>query len=148
MTAGTHLAGAALTASLLRGFGVEGGLIEGLAFAPGIGPASRQPAGSPPGRGSPARPLPRASAVREEYTNGYTEAMRTRVARWGHSLAVRIPKPLAEATGLRLGEEVILEVGGEGLVLRPLRLDDLLEAITEANRHEEVDWGPATGREA
>jgi antitoxin component of MazEF toxin-antitoxin module len=43
---------------------------------------------------------------------------------------------------------VILEVGGEGLVLRLLRLDDLLEAITEANRHEEVDWGPATGREA
>jgi len=31
---------------------------------------------------------------------------------------------------------------------RPLRLDDLLEGITEANRHEEVDWGPATGREA
>jgi antitoxin MazE len=88
------------------------------------------------------------SAARQEYTNGYTEAMRTRVARWGHSLAIRIPKPLAEATGLRPGEEVILEVGGEGLVLRPLRLDDLLEAITEANRHEEVDWGPATGREA
>jgi len=88
------------------------------------------------------------AAAREEYTNSYTEAMRTRVARWGHSLAIRIPKPLAEATGLRPGEEVILEVGEEGLVLRPLRLDDLLEAITEANRHEEVDWGPATGREA
>jgi antitoxin MazE len=72
------------------------------------------------------------SAARQEYTNGYTEAMRTRVARWGHSLAVRIPKPLAEATGLRPGEEVILEVGGEGLVLRPLRLDDLLEGV----RHE------------
>jgi antitoxin MazE len=88
------------------------------------------------------------SAAQEEYTNGHTEAMRTRVARWGHSLAIRIPKPLAEATGLRPGEKVILEVEGEGLVLRPLRLDDLLEAITEANRHEEVDWGPATGREA
>lgn len=33
MTAGTHLAGAALTASLLRGFGVEVGLLEGLALA-------------------------------------------------------------------------------------------------------------------
>jgi hypothetical protein len=30
MTSGTHLAGAALTASLLRGFGVEVGLLEGL----------------------------------------------------------------------------------------------------------------------
>ncbi len=33
MTAGTHLAGAALTASLLRGFGVEVGLVEGVALA-------------------------------------------------------------------------------------------------------------------
>ncbi|WP_460170241.1 metal-dependent hydrolase, partial [Thermus sp. FJN-A] len=33
MTAATHLAGAALTASLLRGFGVEVGLLEGLALA-------------------------------------------------------------------------------------------------------------------
>ncbi len=74
--------------------------------------------------------------------------MRTKVARWGHSLAVRIPKPLAEAIGLRPGQEVVLEAGGEGLVLRPLRLDDLLEAITETNRHEEVDWGPAVGSEA
>lgn len=33
MTAATHLAGAALTASLLRGFGVEVGLVEGVALA-------------------------------------------------------------------------------------------------------------------
>ncbi len=33
MTAGTHLAGAALTASLLRGMGVEVGLLEGVALA-------------------------------------------------------------------------------------------------------------------
>ncbi|WP_326490780.1 metal-dependent hydrolase [Thermus caliditerrae] len=33
MTAGTHLAGAALTAAFLRGFGVEVGLLEGLALA-------------------------------------------------------------------------------------------------------------------
>ncbi|GAA6756350.1 hypothetical protein Thermus77420_18260 [Thermus thalpophilus] len=33
MTAGTHLAGAALTASLLRGVGLEVGLLEGLALA-------------------------------------------------------------------------------------------------------------------
>ncbi len=71
--------------------------------------------------------------------------MKTRVTRWGHNLAMRIPQPLAEAAGLRPGEEVVLEVGGEGLVLRPLRLDDLLEAITEADRHEEVDWGPLRG---
>ncbi|MFD3005306.1 AbrB/MazE/SpoVT family DNA-binding domain-containing protein [Thermus tengchongensis] len=38
--------------------------------------------------------------------------MKTKVARWGHSLAVRIPKPLAEAVGLLPGEEVILEAKG------------------------------------
>jgi len=82
------------------------------------------------------------------YSQGYTEAMKTKVARWGHSLAVRIPKPLAEAVGLVPGEEVVLEATGEGLVLRPLRLEDLLEGITEENRHGEVDWGPAVGGEA
>ncbi|WP_234554057.1 AbrB/MazE/SpoVT family DNA-binding domain-containing protein [Thermus caliditerrae] len=74
--------------------------------------------------------------------------MKTKVARWGHSLAVRIPKPLAEAVGLLPGEEVILEAKGEGLVLRPLKLEDLLEGITEENRHDEVDWGLAVGGEA
>ncbi|MFN4071456.1 MAG: metal-dependent hydrolase, partial [Thermus caldifontis] len=33
MTASTHLAGAALTASLLRGLGLEVGLVEGVAVA-------------------------------------------------------------------------------------------------------------------
>ncbi len=46
------------------------------------------------------------------YSWGDTRAMKTKVARWGHSLAVRIPKPLAEAVGLLPGEEVILEAKG------------------------------------
>ena len=58
MTAGTHLAGAALTASLLRGFGVEVGLLEGLTFAPGIGPPSRPACGG----GSPGPRRPSSSA--------------------------------------------------------------------------------------
>jgi hypothetical protein len=68
MTAGTHLAGAALTASLLRGFGVEVGLLEGLALAPGIGPASRPACGRPAwprsacGGGSPGPRRPSSSA--------------------------------------------------------------------------------------
>jgi hypothetical protein len=58
MTAGTHLAGAALTASLLRGFGVEVGLLEGLTFAPGIGPASRPACGRPAGPRKPSSSAP------------------------------------------------------------------------------------------
>lgn len=69
--------------------------------------------------------------------------MKAKVVRWGHGLAVYIPKPLADAMGLTPGEEVVLEVVGEGMARRPSELPDLLERITEENRRREVDWGPA-----
>lgn len=50
-----------------------------------------------------------------------TAKAKTRVARWGNSLGLRIPKPLAEALGLLPGGEVAIEVREEGLFLRPLR---------------------------
>lgn len=69
--------------------------------------------------------------------------MKAKVVRWGRGLAVYIPKPLADAMGLTPGKEVVLEVVGEEMAQRPLKLLDLLGEITEENRHGEVDWGPA-----
>ena len=79
--------------------------------------------------------------------------MKTRVQRWGNSLAVRIPKAYASDLGLEneSAVEFLLEDGS--LVLRPAagpeyRLDELLSGVSDANLHGEQDWGDASGGEA
>jgi antitoxin MazE len=75
-----------------------------------------------------------------------------RVARWGNSLAVRIPQPVAEQARLGEGDEVEVLVEDGAVTIRRLAADEELErlvaAITPENRHDETDWGPARGREA
>jgi antitoxin MazE len=74
-----------------------------------------------------------------------------RVTRWGNSLAVRIPKALAEQTGIEDGSEVELSVADGALTMRPkarsYSLEELLEQVTPENRHDEIDWGETQGKE-
>jgi antitoxin MazE len=79
--------------------------------------------------------------------------VRTRVQRWGNSLAVRIPKSFAEEVGLQDDTPVDLRLSQGKLVLepsspRPPTLEDLLHGVRKSNLHTEVDTGPAHGREA
>ncbi|MFA5843341.1 MAG: AbrB/MazE/SpoVT family DNA-binding domain-containing protein [Coriobacteriia bacterium] len=79
--------------------------------------------------------------------------MKTKIQRWGNSLAVRIPKTFAEEVGLDDGSSVEMRMVKGGLLVEPSAvwapsLDELLEGITESNRHDEVDTGPAQGSEA
>lgn len=77
--------------------------------------------------------------------------MNARVQRWGNSLAIRIPRTYASDLGVREGSEVELTVDGHALIVTPSTvptLDALLERITDANRHHELDLGPPHGREA
>ncbi|MYF17852.1 MAG: AbrB/MazE/SpoVT family DNA-binding domain-containing protein, partial [Gemmatimonadetes bacterium] len=76
--------------------------------------------------------------------------METRVQKWGNSLALRIPEPLAIQIGLEPNSPVKLSLRGKELVIEPiktskLKLDDLLSQVTEHNLHGEIDTGPATG---
>lgn len=78
--------------------------------------------------------------------------MKTRVCRWGNSLAIRIPKTVADE--VKVTEESLVDVSVEDgtMVLRPMRspefdLDELLAGVTEANLHGEVDFGPCVGAE-
>jgi antitoxin MazE len=78
--------------------------------------------------------------------------METRVHRWGNSLAVRIPKPLADEVGLKDNSVVQLSLHDRQLVIVPVlepafNLEALLAQVTEANRHDEVSTGPAAGGE-
>ncbi len=79
--------------------------------------------------------------------------MRTKIQRWGHSLALRIPKPFAIEVKLCEETEVDLTVTNGTLVVAPVTkpgqtLEDLLSRVTKRNLHEEVDTGAPEGREA
>lgn len=82
---------------------------------------------------------------------GAVMAITVRIRKWGNSLGIRIPKPLAEKLGFFDGAEAELDIWEDALVLRPtrrFRLEDLLAGIEEENLHAETDWGTPLGREA
>ena len=79
--------------------------------------------------------------------------METRVQKWGNSLAVRIPKPIAAQLGLADHSSIKFSLRGKELVITPvphsdLTLADLLAGVTEDNLHGEIDTGTAMGKEA
>ncbi len=78
--------------------------------------------------------------------------MKSRVQKWGNSLALRIPKAFAEAAGLRANAAVELSLVEGALVVQPvapksLTLDELLSGVTDDNIPREWDTGPAVGKE-
>lgn len=79
--------------------------------------------------------------------------MKTKVQRWGNSLAVRIPKTFAEEVGLKDDSPVEMRLFKGGLIVEPSpewepTLDELLDGITDSNLHDEVDTGVPQGSEA
>ena len=75
------------------------------------------------------------------------------VQKWGNSLGVRIPKPLAEDASLSEGAAVQMVVQNGRLVVEAQRarryeLTALLKSITPKNIHKEVDTGDTVGKEA
>ena len=78
--------------------------------------------------------------------------MHVRVRKWGNSLAVRIPKPLAEDAEVKEGTVLNLAVSGGKVVATPvqkrkLSLKQLLAQVNRKNLHGEVDSGGSVGRE-
>jgi antitoxin MazE len=79
--------------------------------------------------------------------------METRIKKWGNSLALRIPKALAEEAGLSYDVPVELSLVEGKLIIaliEPSRpdLETLLAQVTEENLHAKVDVGPPTGQQA
>jgi antitoxin MazE len=74
------------------------------------------------------------------------------VAKWGNSLAIRIPQNLAKEIHLTEGAEIDLGIIDGNLVVKPIvrkrySLDELVNAITPENLHGEIDSGVAVGNE-
>lgn len=75
--------------------------------------------------------------------------MQSQVRKWGNSLAIRIPRSLAEKIGLAEGTTVDFQIDNDALVIRRKRhsLEMLLAQVTPENVHDEVGTGCPVGRE-
>jgi antitoxin MazE len=75
--------------------------------------------------------------------------MKVQVAQWGNSIAVRLPKSIAEDLRVLPGSEVEMWMEGGDLRVRSVppvtshRLEDLLAQITADNVPEMEEWPPA-----
>ncbi|MFS1511057.1 AbrB/MazE/SpoVT family DNA-binding domain-containing protein [Chengkuizengella sp. SCS-71B] len=70
----------------------------------------------------------------------------TTVQKWGNSLAVRIPKNIAENISIEQGTEIEMSVTeNQNIILKQKKktptLEELLAKITPENRHDEIDFG-------
>ena len=79
--------------------------------------------------------------------------MQARMLKWGNSLAVRIPKPIADDAHLQLGDPLEIAVAADGAVEMHRvgevpTLAQLVAQITPENRYEEISLGVDIGREA
>jgi len=80
--------------------------------------------------------------------------MKGQVKKWGNSLAVRIPAPVADELGLQDNAPVQLEVVDGKLTIQPLSrrrnkytLAELVEGITPENMHPAVEVSGPVGDE-
>ena len=73
------------------------------------------------------------------------------IAKWGNSLALRIPKSVADKVDLKEGSSVSVTVSDGNIVITPTAkkytLDELLEGTRPEDFGSEIDWGEPVGVE-
>jgi antitoxin MazE len=78
--------------------------------------------------------------------------MIAKIAQWGNSIGVRIPKDLAKKAGIGVDSTVEIDEVDDGIIIKPVgkreySLKELVRGITPQNRHSEVDFGRPVGKE-
>jgi len=78
--------------------------------------------------------------------------MRSKVQLWGNSLALRIPKYIANQIKINNGSDIDVSLEDEKIIIRPIKrrresLDYLLSKIDKNNIHKEEDFGEPVGGE-
>jgi antitoxin MazE len=74
------------------------------------------------------------------------------VAKWGNSLAIRIPKAISEQASITEGTSIDITVEGNSIIVTPRKrkkytLDELLEGMTPDKFHPEFETGNVVGNE-
>ena len=78
-----------------------------------------------------------------------------RIAKWGNSAAIRLPKAVLDELGLKAGETVRLTVDEGRAILEPVRPKRItmawilaeMKRLGPQNEPEFVEWGPDRGTE-
>jgi antitoxin MazE len=91
--------------------------------------------------------------VHHASSNTWESGMKVVVKKWGNSASVRIPASVMAAAALSLDQAVDVREESGRIVIEPIReetfdIDDLVAGITDENRHDAVETGPAVGRES
>ena len=78
--------------------------------------------------------------------------MRSKVQLWGNSLALRIPKYIANQIQINNGSEIDVSLEEEKIIIKPIKakkesLEYLLSKIEKKNIHKEEDFGEPIGGE-
>ena len=78
--------------------------------------------------------------------------MRSKVQLWGNSLALRIPKYIANQMNINNGSNVDISLEEEKIIVKPIKdknesLEYYLTRINENNIHNEVAFGEPSGGE-
>jgi antitoxin MazE len=78
--------------------------------------------------------------------------MRAQMLKWGNSLAIRIPRPIADEANLKVGDSLEIQVAAEGAVQihrlgKTPTLAQIVSQMTPENRYEEIGTGAETSRE-
>lgn len=74
------------------------------------------------------------------------------IKKWGNSASIRIPTTIMQATHLQLNQSVDIREENGCIIIKPIKqkklsLKKLLDNITPDNLHNEIDFGPPTGKE-
>lgn len=79
--------------------------------------------------------------------------MNAMFAKWGNSVALRIPTSIVQELSVFVGKQAKIRVQHGSLVVTPVpgpvyTLDELLDGMTEENLHGEIPTGRPVGNEA
>ena len=74
------------------------------------------------------------------------------IVKWGNSLAIRIPKAIAQEAGVHEGDAVVIEASRGRIQVRRRKqavpsLGELVAQITPENRYQELETGTDRGAE-
>lgn len=76
--------------------------------------------------------------------------MRTKIKKWGNSLAIRIPKSFADEISLEEETGVNISIEDTKIVIEPVeeyKLEELLSRVNEENIHNEYFTDEPEGKE-
>ncbi|MCG8448939.1 MAG: AbrB/MazE/SpoVT family DNA-binding domain-containing protein [Pirellulales bacterium] len=77
--------------------------------------------------------------------------MEIQFAKWGNSVALRVPSKVAEALGIAPGSVADIDLKRDKLIITPRQhtynIGDLVNGITKNNLHHEMSTGKSVGAE-